>query len=275
MNHADQPKSPEELNREVREIWNGNAGFWDARMGEGNDFHKILIEPTQQRLLGLRPGEEVLDIACGNGQFTRHMARLGARVTAFDFAEQFIALAKARTAAMPELAGRIDYQVLDATDRPALLTLGERRFDAAVCTMAFMDMARLEPLLEALTRLLKPQGRFVFSVLHPCFNGWGSRLVTEREETTDGELRTEYAVKITRYSQPTVTKGLGMLGQPAPHYYFNRPLSLLLNTCFQAGLVLDALEEPVFGAAAAPESAWAMTYQAIPAALVARLRVAN
>jgi hypothetical protein len=41
------------LNQEVRDIWNQNAHFWDERMGEGNAFHKILIEPTQERLLNL------------------------------------------------------------------------------------------------------------------------------------------------------------------------------------------------------------------------------
>jgi hypothetical protein len=37
-----------------------------------------------------------------------------------------------------------------------------------------------------------------------------------------------------------------MIGQPAPAYWFHRPLSLLFNTCFQAGFALDGLEEPAF-----------------------------
>lgn len=34
------------LNDEVKAIWNANAEFWDSKMGEGNAFHKTLIEPT-------------------------------------------------------------------------------------------------------------------------------------------------------------------------------------------------------------------------------------
>ena len=175
-----------DLNQAARDIWDRNAAFWDERMGEGNKWHRLLIAPAQERLLALRRDELVLDIACGNGQFARHMARLGARVVASDVAPQMIEHARARTT---KQADRIEYRVLDATSREQLLALGERRFDAAVCTMALMDMAAIEPLLAGLSRLLKVGGRFVFSVPHPCFNSVAPRMkkVVEIEER-DGEI---------------------------------------------------------------------------------------
>lgn len=66
--------NPARLNEQVRGIWNQNADFWDGRMGEGNDFHKFLIEPAQLQLLNIIGGETILDAACGNGQFARKMA---------------------------------------------------------------------------------------------------------------------------------------------------------------------------------------------------------
>ncbi|MAG36118.1 MAG: hypothetical protein CL878_07735 [Dehalococcoidia bacterium] len=75
-----------DLNQENQEIWNQNASFWDEGMGEGNKWHRLLIAPAQEHLLALQQDDLVLDIACGNGQFARHMARLGARVIASDFA---------------------------------------------------------------------------------------------------------------------------------------------------------------------------------------------
>lgn len=53
-------------NEETRQAWNGNAAFWDERMGEGNDFFEVLVWPPTERLLALRAGERVLDVACGN-----------------------------------------------------------------------------------------------------------------------------------------------------------------------------------------------------------------
>jgi ubiquinone/menaquinone biosynthesis C-methylase UbiE len=59
----------ERLNRESQSIWDKNARFWDERMGEGNQFQRQLIGPVTDRLLGIKDGESVLDIACGNGHY--------------------------------------------------------------------------------------------------------------------------------------------------------------------------------------------------------------
>jgi 2-polyprenyl-3-methyl-5-hydroxy-6-metoxy-1,4-benzoquinol methylase len=257
------------LNAEVRDTWNANAAFWDERMGEGNDFHNQLIEPSQLRLLNPQAGDHVLDIACGNGQFARKLAQLGTRVLATDLSARLVEIAKART----DDEG-IEYRVVDATDAAQLIALGEGRFDAAVCTMALMDMASIEPLATSLARLLKPGGRFVFSVCHPCFNSTnGLTKVVELEER-DGAVTERRAIKIFEYATPHAYRGQAMLGQPVEQYYFHRPLHLLLAPFFGAGFVLDGLEEPVFNLPPRPDRPYALeNFPEIPWALVCRLRL--
>jgi SAM-dependent methyltransferase len=260
-------------NAETHSAWNANAACWDERMGDdGNDFVNILIWPPTERLLHLHAGERVLDIACGNGVYTRRLAARGAQVVGFDFAEELISRARARTR---ENAGRVCYHVLDATNEAALLELGERRFDAAICQMALMDMAEIEPLLRALARLLRPGGRFVFTVMHPSFNNPRTVHVGETEDRA-GTIVTTYSMKVYGYKTPIVARGAAIAGQPQPQLYFHRPLSVLLGACFAAGFVLDALEEPAFP----PEHpvgryplGWNGNYSEIPPVLVARLRL--
>lgn len=140
MNH------PENLAQETQRIWNQLGSWWDNHIQEGNEFHCQLIAPITERLLELKPAEKVLDIACGNGQFSRQMARLGADIVAFDFSESFLDCARQRT---PEEL-QIAYHQIDATNIKQLLALGTQQFDAAVANMALMDIADIEPLLEAL-----------------------------------------------------------------------------------------------------------------------------
>ena len=105
-------------NKETRDAWDSNAAFWDEKMGEGNDFVNVLQWPAILRLLDPRPGQKILDIATGNGLTARRLAALGAEVVAFDFSEELIKLARART---PSSFSLLTYSVLDATDEFALL----------------------------------------------------------------------------------------------------------------------------------------------------------
>jgi 2-polyprenyl-3-methyl-5-hydroxy-6-metoxy-1,4-benzoquinol methylase len=268
--HEPQPPHVDELNQAVRDTWNQNAAFWDERMGEGNSFHKTLIEPTQERLLALRAGQRILDIACGNGQFARHLARSGARVLGVDISEHMIERARARTT---DTGDQIEFRALDCARADALLSLGANQFDAAVCTMALMDMAAIQPLFTALAKLLKAGGCLVFSVLHPCFNSGRVIQVREREDVA-GEVVDRYSVRVSGYIQPLTHQGVAMIGQPVPQYYFHRPLCLLLQPAFEAGFVLDGLAEPVFPQPCAGQgSLFEHVYSDMPAAFVARLRL--
>ena len=226
---------------EVRDIWDAKAAFWDEHMGEGNQFQLELIGPAVERLLAVRPGEQVLDVGCGNGVSSRRLAHLGARVVAIDTSARFLELACARS---PDLSDNIEYRLVDATDEEELLALGEGRFNALVCTMVLMDMPVVEPLARAGKRLLAPGGRFVFAVQHPAFNSNAVRFCAETETGDDGIEVARHAVKMSDYLVVPPGKGTGMPDEPQPHWYFHRPLHELFGTFFQAGFVLNGLEEP-------------------------------
>jgi len=262
-----------QANEETRQAWDENAAFWDERMGEGNDFVEVLTWPPTERMLALKPGERVLDIGCGNGLTSRRMAAMGAEVLATDFSEEMLAHARRRTT---ESRYRLRFAVLDATDEAALMALGEGQFDAALCAMALFDMADIDPLMRSVRRLLRPGGRFVFSVIHPCFNNAHVVQMAEMEDR-GGEIVTVYSVKVQRYMTPSVERGAAIAGQPRPQLYFHRPLQVLLGTGFRAGFVLDDLEErsfPTDHPQGRNPLAWGGNFSEIPPVLVARLRPA-
>ena len=160
-------------------------------------------------------------------------------------------------------------------DEAALLALGEGQFDAALCNMALFDMAEIEPLMRALARLLRPGGRFVFSVLHPCFNSPHIALVAEMEDR-EGDLVTIHSVKIYDYITPMVARAVAMRGQPKPQLIFHRPLQVLLGLGFDAGFVLDGLEERAFPPdhpSTRDYLSWGANFSEIPPVLVARMRL--
>ena len=257
-------------NKITKDAWDANAEVWDSRMGdEGNDFFNVLCWDSLASFLDVQPDSVILDIACGNGLTSRRLAALGANVTAFDFSANLIKKAKSR--ANPE--NRVSYHVVDATNESQLLALGEGKFDSALSNMALFDMADIEMLFKTLPKLLKPNGIFVFSITHPCFNNASAYHIVE--EWDDGTIHTNYAIKISRYMTHYQSEGLALRGQPKPQLYFNRPLQYYMNIGFQNGFILDGFEERAFPPEHPQTSplGWGGKFSEIPPVLIMRMRL--
>jgi hypothetical protein len=131
--------------------------------------------------------------------------------------------------------------------------------------------------MRALARLLKPTGRFVFSVVHPCFNNPHMAQVAEIQDCA-GHIVTLYSVKVFGYMSSTVAQALAMRDQPQPQLVFHRPLQALLGAAFETGFVLDGLEEHTFPPDHPPRRdplSWGANFSEIPPVLVARMRLAS
>ena len=87
---------------------------------ESNEFHREVVRPKVTELLSPNPADYILDIACGNGNYSSYLAQRGASVVAFDYSKKMIELAKRRQS---QYAKQIEFCVADATDRKSILEL--------------------------------------------------------------------------------------------------------------------------------------------------------
>ena len=140
------------------------ADFYNGFVGDDLD------DPAAPALLELLPdltGRHVLDLACGHGRLSRELARRDARVVGIDISAVLLEQARGRESSEPL---GITYLQADATS-PRLLD--EERFDLVTCHFGLADIDDLRGAVANVARLLVPGGVFVFSILHPCFPGWG------------------------------------------------------------------------------------------------------
>jgi SAM-dependent methyltransferase len=109
----------------------------------------------------------VLDLACGHGRMSRELARRGATVVSVDISTKL--LDKARVVEDAEPLG-IEYARVDVASPDAL---ADEIFEGVVCHFGLSDIDELEGALATVSRVLEPGGWFVFSIVHPCFPGFG------------------------------------------------------------------------------------------------------
>ena len=112
--------------------------------------------------------------------------------------------------------------------------------------MALFDVSDVEPLIRSIPDLIKPDGKFVFSILHPAFNSPPDMSMSERRIFSGGRTISSYSVNISKYRSPAVYKSVAMDGQPELQLVFHRSMTDLFNICFDSGLVIDGFDEPTF-----------------------------
>ena len=116
--------------------WGSVATWYDGMVTDDDSYQTQVIAPNLSRLMDLRAGEKVLDLACGTGFFSSLFARtVGAgNVTGVDLGKQLIAIAKKNN---PE----IDFKVSSADD---LSAFSEKSFDKVAVVLAIQNITEVK-----------------------------------------------------------------------------------------------------------------------------------
>ena len=112
------------------------------------------------RLLGLRPAQSALEVACGSGGVTCRMAlETGATCVGVDINARGIEAAQTR-AREAGLSSRVTFRVVDAGQR---LPFADASFDAVFCNDALNHLPGRPDVLRDWHRVLRPGGRALFT----------------------------------------------------------------------------------------------------------------
>ena len=166
--------------------WDHVASWYHSIVGDaGMEFHREIIFPGLKLILGNIQDKKILDLACGQGAFSRFLHRTGAEVTGIDLAPSLIEQAKKMG---PK---EIDYFCMDACD----LNLSTS-FDDVVSILAIQNIPDHIALMNSIQRVTKKGSRMIWVILHPCFriprqSSWGY------EDTRKIQFR-----RIDRYMSP-------------------------------------------------------------------------
>jgi ubiquinone/menaquinone biosynthesis C-methylase UbiE len=218
--------------RGARTGWDAVASWYDGWVGkDGSKHHQQLAIPATMELLELKEDEKLLDIGAGQGVLATYVTQVGAEYTGVDVSPRLLDLAKKHH-------GMYGHFVqADACKLAQSNELQEAGYDAATFLLSLQDINPLQDALHSVSWALKPGGRVVLLMTHPCFriprqSGWGydeNRKLTYR--------------RVDHYMTPLNVPMKSYLGGSGVTISFHRPLHEYVNGLAAAGFVIDQMRE--------------------------------
>lgn len=213
-----------------RTSWDHVASWYDALLRNEGTYQKELILPNLLRLMDIKPGQVVLDLACGQGFFSREFHKQGAQVVGVDIAQRMISIA--RQISPPD----IEFKVGSAED---LNFIEDQSVDKVALILAIQNIENVKGVFAECARVLKPNGALYIVMNHPAFripkaSSWGW-------DEASGVLYR----RIDRYLSESKVK-IQMHPGDNPKQFtisFHRPLQLYFKHLSKAGFCVTRLEE--------------------------------
>ena len=147
---------------DTKQVYDDNATSWIRK--EPDSLSDFTARPFVFDLLDSLAGESVLDLGCGEGYCARRLKEMGAGdVLGIDISDEMINSAKAQE--RDDQYG-IEYRVGDVKDFSL-----NRHFEVCIAVFLFnyLDAEGMLSVMKSVHALLRPGGRFVFTVPHPFF----------------------------------------------------------------------------------------------------------
>lgn len=216
--------------------WGGVAEWYDDLIEQSPDsFQKNVLMPNLLRIVEPRKGMAILDVACGQGYFSRAFAENGATVVGCDISQELIG--KARGFKDPK--NNVTYHVSPA-DKLSFAT--DSSFDLVTIVLALQNIENLAGTLAESSRVLKKGGRLVVVINHPVFripkrSDWGW------DEKNSKQFRRIDAYMSDDRVEIDMTPGEKITSKKKFTISFHRPLQSYFKALSKAGFAVTRLEE--------------------------------
>lgn len=189
------------------------------------------IMPYTLQKLGDVSNKAILDLGCGEGGYSRELAKLKATVTAVDCSDEAV---KYSIEQAEKNGLQIQHFVRNSND---LQGIESNTYDIVLCSMMLMDCEDFEGTIREVVRVLKPSGKLFASVLHPCFDGNHEKGIRRQGEGANRQ------VIINNYFEPKTWEAPLNRGK-TPVVWRHRTFEEYIKTFIKCGLTITDLNEP-------------------------------
>ena len=214
--------------------WEPVAGWYDEMLAGDDTYQAKVILPNLLRLIPPK-GKRIIDIACGQGFFSKAFAEGGADVLGVDISKELIGLARKHEVKSLRLADP-RFEVSPADN---IVSAKNDYFDVALIILALQNIKEMNETLKEAARILTKGGTLIIVLNHPCF-----RIPRASSWDHDEKGQIQYR-RIDKYGRPFTVEIDMTPGANTKTYTqsFHRPLQDYFKALAGAGFCVTGLEE--------------------------------
>lgn len=218
------------MSQEKNTSWQKVSKWYGSVVGEkGHFYHQSLIIPQTLKLLGLKAGDRLLDVACGQGVLARKLFET-IKYVGLDASKALIDEAKSL-----DVNKSHKYLVKDATKSFGLT----ETFNKAAIILALQNIKEPEKTIQHISEVMEKGGKLLIVLNHPSF-----RIPRQSSWEEDSKNKLQYR-RINRYMTPLeipINTHPGEADSPVT-WSFHHPLEDYSKYLFGNGFLIEKIEE--------------------------------
>lgn len=204
--------------------WGKVSDWYDDVVNDADSYQSQVILPNVLRLVAPHKGMNILDLACGQGFFSKALEM--ANIVGVDVGGELINIAK------KNVKGHFFVSPSHKLDM-----VQDKTVDTAICILALQNIEKLNETIAEVKKKLVSGGRFVIVLNHPAFripkaSSWGHD--EEKQYRRIDAYMSESSVEIDMH--PGAKEKVNTVS-------FHRPLQVYFKALTKNGFVVTKLEE--------------------------------
>ncbi len=148
-------------NTSIFESWLTNAKEWIRVIDNGAILSRVYTNPAIVNQVKKHSFAKILDVGCGEGWLTRALSDQATEVVGIDAIDTLIENARQKG---PQYFYTLTYEeIINGT------TIPKSPYDGIILNFSLYQKEEVQDLLNALKRILTPNGKIIIQTLHPYF----------------------------------------------------------------------------------------------------------
>ncbi|PFL17643.1 hypothetical protein COJ07_21475 [Bacillus cereus] len=213
-------------NDKIAQEWDEISPLRYEQLTSNRDLsYNYILKPFILEKVKYLDNTKIIEIGCGTGNLASELINYGSFLLGIDLSRESIKIAQETN----KDSSKMIFQQINIEEYASSTP---EEFSLAISNMVLMDVQNLNSVVDSIYKILKPNGKFIFTIIHPCF--WA------QYKQYNNEHWFKYEEEFNIIGNFTITLDPDNRFKTS---HTHRPLEQYINTLIQNSFILEEIKE--------------------------------